>query len=317
MKTLLTAFLCLILFSLSAQVTITKSSLGLPKVDNTADTEKPVSIKQRAALDSIKNQLALLAAKPIVSYPADSIKSAINAKLDKAALDTVKIQVASIAARAVYPSDSIKFALNAKADKTSVTASLNTKANSTDVTGALSLKANSTDVTSMFSQKADKVAMTAALLLKADKNYVDSVLQNIAKTIPALPIRDLSYQHADSVLQDSLRTLRASVAVLSGQQVSLNAQFQNAISQIQSAALQMADIANRVNTVKTMYDSLPSLSLTGFNYSPDSSKTVSNGPLKMTEAQRLAIAKPEANMIVATEKGCFGYNPVTGWKQIF
>ena len=112
---------------------INPAKVGLEKVNNTADLDKPISIATQSAINTKLN----------ISDTAVMLSNRISR-------DTV----------------SISNRINLKASTSDVNAALALKANTSDVNAALALKSNTTDVNTALALKANTSDVNAALALK-------------------------------------------------------------------------------------------------------------------------------------------------------
>jgi hypothetical protein len=131
-------------------------NLGVDKVDNTSDTEKPVSAAMQAALDLKANKGDVPAATATITDADANTKGKIQLAGD----------LAGTADAPTVPS------LALKANTADVTTALALKANTSDVTTGLAGKANTEDMTSALALKANASDVTTALAAKADTAYV-------------------------------------------------------------------------------------------------------------------------------------------------
>ena len=112
---------------------INPAKVGLEKVNNTADLDKPISIATQSAINTKLN----------ISDTAVMLSNRISR-------DTV----------------SLSNRINLKANTSDVNAALALKSNTTDVNAALALKSNTTDVNTALALKANTSDVNAALALK-------------------------------------------------------------------------------------------------------------------------------------------------------
>lgn len=141
-----------------------KTTMALDKVNNTADTEKPVSTKTQTALDLKLN--AADTSKYIKQIWADSalftkinntdtIKYVKKTYADSSLLTKLRITdtAAMLSNRIGKDTLNLSGRINAKANTSDVNTSLGLKANTTDVNNSLLLKANISDLTTSLAIK--------------------------------------------------------------------------------------------------------------------------------------------------------------------
>jgi hypothetical protein len=126
-----------------------KTTLALDKVNNTTDTEKPISTKTQTALDLKLN--------------AADTASILSNRIGK---DTLNLSARiNLKANASDVTTSLTSKLNKtdtsyllqKADTTTLSNRINLKANTSDINTSLALKANTTEVLTSLANKVDKV----------------------------------------------------------------------------------------------------------------------------------------------------------------
>ncbi len=160
---------------------INPTKVGLEKVDNTSDIDKPISTAVQTALNSKLNILDT----------ASMLSNRINR-------DTL----------------SLSNRINLKAGTSDVNADLALKANITDVNAGLVLKANITDVNADLALKANITDVNAGLVLKANISDVNNALalkENLAnKSL------DLAVDGSSDVKYPSVKSVKTYVDLMAG-----------------------------------------------------------------------------------------------------
>ncbi len=160
---------------------INPTKVGLEKVDNTSDIDKPISTAVQTALNSKLNILDT----------ASMLSNRINR-------DTL----------------SLSNRINLKAGTSDVNAGLALKANITDVNAGLALKANITDVNADLALKANITDVNAGLVLKANISDVNNALalkENLAnKSL------DLAVDGSSDVKYPSVKSVKTYVDLMAG-----------------------------------------------------------------------------------------------------
>jgi hypothetical protein len=160
---------------------INPAKVGLEKVDNTSDIDKPISAAVQTALNSKLNILDT----------ASMLSNRINR-------DTL----------------SLSNRINLKAGTSDVNAGLALKANITDVNAGLALKANITDVNAGLALKANITDVNAGLALKANITDVNNALalkENLAnKSL------DLAFDGSSDVKYPSVKSVKTYVDLMAG-----------------------------------------------------------------------------------------------------
>ncbi len=160
---------------------INPTKVGLEKVDNTSDIDKPISTAVQTALNSKLNILDT----------ASMLSNRINR-------DTL----------------SLSNRINLKAGTSDVNAGLALKANITDVNAGLVLKANITDVNADLALKANITDVNAGLVLKANISDVNNALalkENLAnKSL------DLAVDGSSDVKYPSVKSVKTYVDLMAG-----------------------------------------------------------------------------------------------------
>ncbi len=160
---------------------INPAKVGLEKVDNTSDIDKPISTAVQTALNSKLNILDT----------ASMLSNRINR-------DTL----------------SLSNRINLKAGTSDVNAGLALKANITDVNAGLALKANITDVNADLALKANITDVNAGLVLKANISDVNNALalkENLAnKSL------DLAVDGSSDVKYPSVKSVKTYVDLMAG-----------------------------------------------------------------------------------------------------
>ena len=160
---------------------INPTKVGLEKVDNTSDIDKPISTAVQTALNSKLNILDT----------ASMLSNRINR-------DTL----------------SLSNRINLKAGTSDVNAGLALKANITDVNAGLALKANITDVNAGLALKANITDVNAGLVLKANISDVNNALalkENLAnKSL------DLAVDGSSDVKYPSVKSVKTYVDLMAG-----------------------------------------------------------------------------------------------------
>jgi len=160
---------------------INPAKVGLEKVDNTSDIDKPISTAVQTALNSKLNILDT----------ASMLSNRINR-------DTL----------------SLSNRINLKAGTSDVNAGLALKANITDVNAGLALKANITDVNAGLALKANITDVNAGLVLKANISDVNNALalkENLAnKSL------DLAVDGSSDVKYPSVKSVKTYVDLMAG-----------------------------------------------------------------------------------------------------
>jgi hypothetical protein len=160
---------------------INPAKVGLEKVDNTSDIDKPIST---------------------------AVQAALNSKLN--ILDTVSM----LSNRINRDTLSLSNRINLKASTSDVSAALALKANITDVSAALALKANITDVNAGLTLKANITDVNAGLALKANITDVNNALalkENLAnKSL------DLAVDGSSDVKYPSVKSVKTYVDLMAG-----------------------------------------------------------------------------------------------------
>jgi len=110
-----------------------KSSLGIDKINNTADADKPINTKTQTALDLKLNA-------------ADSIKYTKQSYTDSSLITKLKLSDTAIMLSSRIGKDTLN-----------LSARINAKASLLDLTTGLALKANTSDITISLASKVDKV----------------------------------------------------------------------------------------------------------------------------------------------------------------
>ena len=168
---------------------ITKVMVGLGNVDNTSDSNKPISSATQNALNgkvSLTDVQAYFDLKADLTYVNNSlglkanltyVNDALALKADTTALNSGLLLKADIT--------TVNSALDLKADKTTVNADLALKATIVALNDGLALKANTSTMNTALALKADKTALatkaetaalTDGLALKADLSAVNTSL---------------------------------------------------------------------------------------------------------------------------------------------
>jgi hypothetical protein len=160
---------------------INPTKVGLEKVDNTSDIDKPISTAVQTALNSKLNILDT----------ASMLSNRINR-------DTL----------------SLSNRINLKAGTSDVNAGLALKANITDVNAGLALKANITDVSSALALKANITDVNTGLALKANITDVNNALalkENLAnKSL------DVAVDGSSDVKYPSVKSVKTYVDLMAG-----------------------------------------------------------------------------------------------------
>ena len=148
---------------------INPAKVGLDKVNNTADIDKPVSTATQVALSSklnIADTNTMLSNR--FNRDTVSLSNRINLKANTTDVNT------SLALKANITDVNTSLAL--KANTTDVNTSLALKANTADVNTSLALKANITDVNTSLALKANTTDVNTSLALKANTADVNTSL---------------------------------------------------------------------------------------------------------------------------------------------
>jgi hypothetical protein len=126
-----------------------KTTLALDKVNNTTDTEKPISTKTQTALDlklNAADTASILSNR--IGKDTLNLSARINLKANASDVNT------SLTSKLNKTDTSY---LLQKADTTTLSNRINLKANTSDINTSLALKANTTEVLTSLANKVDKV----------------------------------------------------------------------------------------------------------------------------------------------------------------
>ncbi|MEN9349724.1 MAG: hypothetical protein RL372_702 [Bacteroidota bacterium] len=175
---------------------INPAKVGLDKVNNTADLDKPISTSTQAALNTklnIVDTSVMLSNR--LNRDTISLSNRINLKANTADVNTalaLKANIADVNTSLALKANTadVNTSLALKANTADVNTSLALKANTTDVNIALALKANTTDVNTFLSLKenisnksidvsADGTSDVKYPTVKSVKTYVDLMAGNI------------------------------------------------------------------------------------------------------------------------------------------
>ena len=144
-----------------SSITALRTSLALDKINNTADADKPISIKTQAALDLIS----------VTASDTSRFSSRINTKANTVDVNTslaLKANTSDVATSLTSKLNKTDTSyLLQKADTISLSNRIDLKSNTSDVNVSLAIKANESDVTTSLASKLNKTD-TSYLLQKAD-----------------------------------------------------------------------------------------------------------------------------------------------------
>jgi hypothetical protein len=163
----------------ATNLTSLKTALALDKINNTPDTDKPISVKTQSALDVKLNA-------------ADTSKYTKQTYTDAALLTKFNVADTSKYTKQLYTDSSLvtKLKLSDTAsmlsnrigkDTLNLSARINAKANITDLNTALLLKANTSDVNTILLSKLNKID-TSYLLQKEDTSTLSNRINLKANT---------------------------------------------------------------------------------------------------------------------------------------
>jgi hypothetical protein len=163
----------------ATNLTSLKTALALDKINNTPDTDKPISVKTQSALDVKLNA-------------ADTSKYTKQTYTDAALLTKFNVADTSKYTKQLYTDSSLvtKLKLSDTAsmlsnrmgkDTLNLSARINVKANITDLNTALLLKANTSDVNTILLSKLNKID-TSYLLQKEDTSTLSNRINLKANT---------------------------------------------------------------------------------------------------------------------------------------
>jgi hypothetical protein len=178
-----------------------KTTLALDKINNTADVDKPISVKTQAALDLIS----------VTASDTSRFSSRINAKANTVDVNTslaLKANTSDITTSLTSKLNKTDTSyLLQKADTISLSNRIDLKSNTSDVATSLTSKLNKTD-TSYLLQKADTISLSNRIDLKSNTSDVaTSLISKLNKT-------DTSYllQKADTTNLSNRINLKANVS---------------------------------------------------------------------------------------------------------
>ncbi len=199
---------------------INPTKVGLEKVDNTSDIDKPISTAVQTALNSKLNILdtaSMLSNR--INRDTLSLSNRINLKAGTSDVNAglaLKANITDVNAGLALKANitDVNAGLALKANITDVNAGLALKANITDVNAGLVLKANITDVNADLALKANITDVNAGLVLKANISDVNNALalkENLAnKSL------DLAVDGSSDVKYPSVKSVKTYVDLMAG-----------------------------------------------------------------------------------------------------